>query len=566
MPKFLLGSIFIFFPTLCWIPQNLFADYWADFHGTPLITGIDSGSRFNSSATITPPFFLMWSHYDWVPANSIQESSPAVADGIVYVGSQSNGPTYSGALYAWYSSTGALVPGFPIITSDRIESSPAVANGKVYVGCMNGQMYAFNATNGVPVPGFPVTTGGYIRSSPSVYNGIVYLGSNDGMLHAWDASTGAVIPGFPVGAGGDTSNSPTIANGIVYLSSWTSTSGMVHAWNAANGAIISGFPVTTAACAGCFSESSPVVAGGIVYAGAADGKLYAWNAANGTPVSGFPVLTGGPISSSPAVANGKIYVGSGDSKLYALDATNGSVVPGFPVGTGGPIYSSPAVANSVVYVGSSDGALYAWDANDGNLLWKYMSFPVNWFNEGFDSCSPAIAENKLFVTSDGADGIYVFGMPTSTPTATCSPTASITPTSSPTSSISPTSSASSTISITPSQTTTFTVTVTATSSPQPFCVHSVGTNPSPADTNGTYIVYDVCNDSRVQIQIYTISGEKVRELSTFDANAGSNEEFWDCRNQSGQIVSNAVYIYRILATNKMTNISRAVFGKCAVLR
>jgi outer membrane protein assembly factor BamB len=72
-------------------------------------------------------------------------------------------------------------------------SSPAVANGIVYVGSDDHNLYAFDATGNTNCSGTPKTftplwtggTGGNIFSSPAVSNGMVYVGSTDGKLHAF---------------------------------------------------------------------------------------------------------------------------------------------------------------------------------------------------------------------------------------------------------------------------------------------------------------------------------------------------------------------------------------------
>ena len=61
-------------------------------------------------------------------------------------------------------------------------SSPAVANGVVYVGSVDGKLYAYHATTGALL--WSATTGSYINSSPAVANGMVYVGSADQNLYA----------------------------------------------------------------------------------------------------------------------------------------------------------------------------------------------------------------------------------------------------------------------------------------------------------------------------------------------------------------------------------------------
>jgi len=75
-----------------------------------------------------------------------------------------------------------------------VHSSPAVAEGVVYVGSDDGKLYAFDAagvtgcTAGVCTPLWTATTGSKVQSSPAVAEGVVYVGSDDGKLYAFDAA------------------------------------------------------------------------------------------------------------------------------------------------------------------------------------------------------------------------------------------------------------------------------------------------------------------------------------------------------------------------------------------
>src|SRR5579864_3915196 len=59
-------------------------------------------------------------------------------------------------------------------TGGFIESSPAVVNGVAYVGSGDSKLYAFNAFTGNTL--WAATIGGPIRSSPAVANDVVYVG------------------------------------------------------------------------------------------------------------------------------------------------------------------------------------------------------------------------------------------------------------------------------------------------------------------------------------------------------------------------------------------------------
>src|SRR5207302_749965 len=101
--------------------------------------------------------------------------SPAVADGVVYVG------TDSWYLYALDAVTGALKWSYN--AGGPIESSPVVAKGMVYMGDRNnGVIRALDASSGKPK--WAYATGQPITASPAVANGVVYIGSHNGRLYA----------------------------------------------------------------------------------------------------------------------------------------------------------------------------------------------------------------------------------------------------------------------------------------------------------------------------------------------------------------------------------------------
>jgi outer membrane protein assembly factor BamB len=68
---------------------------------------------------------------------------------------------------------------------NAVESSPAVADGYVYVGSWDGNVYCLDASTGVKVWNY--TTGGLVESSPAVAGGYVYVGSTDKNVYCLDA-------------------------------------------------------------------------------------------------------------------------------------------------------------------------------------------------------------------------------------------------------------------------------------------------------------------------------------------------------------------------------------------
>ena len=107
-------------------------------------------------------------------------SSPAVGGGIVYV----TGGLALNGVYALDASTGQKL--WSLNTGLAVGSSPAVANGVVYVGWA-GKVYALDASTGEKLWFF--SSGLSIDSSPAVANGKMYVGSDDERLYAFDLAT-----------------------------------------------------------------------------------------------------------------------------------------------------------------------------------------------------------------------------------------------------------------------------------------------------------------------------------------------------------------------------------------
>ena len=125
--------------------------------------------------------------------------TPTVANGIVYVGSQTSFDSNDGKLDV-FSADGC---GKPVCQplwqglagpESILMSSPTVAGGVVYVGSFGHKLFAFDA-NGCGAkkckPIWTAATGGSIESTPTVGGGVVYVGSDDGKLYAFDAAGAA---------------------------------------------------------------------------------------------------------------------------------------------------------------------------------------------------------------------------------------------------------------------------------------------------------------------------------------------------------------------------------------
>ena len=172
-------------------------------------------------------------------------TSPAIAGGVVYIGSM------SGHLYAIDQQTGKEKWNFK--SRMPIASSAAVADGTVYFTSSAGSLAAIDAATGQPkwvfvaeyerkfeakgLHGYPSAaqtipdawTCSYI-SSPAVVDGKVYFGSGDGNVYAVDAKSGVLQWKF---ATKDVVHaSPAVVNGVVYIGSGD---GRLYAIDVCNG-------------------------------------------------------------------------------------------------------------------------------------------------------------------------------------------------------------------------------------------------------------------------------------------------------------------------------------------
>lgn len=82
-------------------------------------------------------------------------------------------------------------PSWIYTTGNGVDSSPAVADGRVYVGSYDDNVYCLNATTGAKLWNY--TTGNKVFSTPAVADGRVYVGSDDYNIYCLNATTGALM-------------------------------------------------------------------------------------------------------------------------------------------------------------------------------------------------------------------------------------------------------------------------------------------------------------------------------------------------------------------------------------
>ena len=131
-------------------------------------------------------------------------------------------------------------PGLPdalalwsVYTGGWIVNAPAVADGVVYFGSDDDSVSAVDASTGERLWRFEA--GEVIRSTPTVTGGAVYVGSNDNHVYALDAETGELLWKYDTGDWAQ--YSPTVSGGKVYLGAQTMGGHRIHALDAASGEV-----------------------------------------------------------------------------------------------------------------------------------------------------------------------------------------------------------------------------------------------------------------------------------------------------------------------------------------
>ena len=342
------------------------------FHANAAHTGVYAGAG---------PLREPHSKWTFKAAGAIV-TSPAVADGVVYIAS------LSGHLYAIDAATGQEKWNFK--SRMPIASSPAIANGTVFFVSSAGSLAAIDASNGQPKWVLAVeyerrfeaqNLHGYgparqtmpdawdvYTSSPTVVNGRVYFGSGDGNVYAVDATTGVLQWKF---ATGDVVHaSPAVAGNTVYVGSYDSRFYAIDAESGQQRWVFQAGEDASIHNQVGFQSSAAVV-DGTVYVGCRDAHVYALDAATGRKRWDYPTSKSW-VNATPAVRDGTVYAGTSDSSRFmALDARSGRLKWNFD--TKAYVFSSAALAGNLAYFGSHNGRLYAVDLRSGQAAWTFQT-------------------------------------------------------------------------------------------------------------------------------------------------------------------------------------------------
>jgi outer membrane protein assembly factor BamB len=273
-----------------------------------------------------------------------------------------------------------------------LEFPPVIAYGKLYIANNSGVLFAIEARTGNEKWHYDARR--CTAASPAVAKRLVYqVFLNRPPCNAQGSSLDGEVVAFLARGGkvrwrrtiGPSETSPLVANGLVYVGDWL---GKVYAFDADTGKTRWTFSTNGKVKGGV------ALSGNRVYVGSYDGHVYALNARTGRQIwrASAQARLGptGTFYATPAVAYGRVYIGSTDHKVYSYGATTGELR--WSHTTGSYVYSSPAVWRLRVYIGSHDGNLYCFDAATGDVRWRFDA-------HGVISGSPTVIEGVVYFST-----------------------------------------------------------------------------------------------------------------------------------------------------------------------
>jgi outer membrane protein assembly factor BamB len=293
-----------------------------------------------------------------------------------------------------------------------LEFPPVIAYGRIYIVNNAGTVFALDESRGKVK--WKYRSHRCSAASPAVGNHLVFVAllnrppcnashGVDGKVIAFDAETGRIRWQRTIGP---TESSPLLADGLVVVGDWSHN---VYAFTASTGNLRWHFH------SGGLIKGAISLAGNRVYFGSYDTHVYALELHTGKQVwraSSQPRIgRTGTFYANPAVAYGRVYIGATDGKMYSYGARSGKLR--WSNGTGDFIYSSAAVWRRNVMVGSYDGHFYSFDAATGDVRWRFNA-------NGKISGSPTVVDGVVYFSTlsgrtfglDARNGKQVFRYPT----------------------------------------------------------------------------------------------------------------------------------------------------------
>ena len=279
-------------------------------------------------------------------------------------------------------------------TAAKIYSTPVIHDGTLYIGGDDGIFYALDTKTGQEK--WRHDSGHLIRSRAIVAGAWVVFNNGKSLTaldretgsFAWDYSFNTTIGTREMDPWDYFQSSPVLAGDILYI---CGGNGIACGLNPMDGSLVFHYQTGIKSVI----RTSPMIHGGKIYFGDWAGVMYAVDLATATTAWTYP--TGAPIQSSPVYHQEAVYFGGRSTEVYSLNSATGALNWKWRDPNGSWVCGTPAVTDGVLYIGGSDNhSLLAFDCSSGNLNWKFTG-DYNIFT------TPWIMEETIGITT-GASG------------------------------------------------------------------------------------------------------------------------------------------------------------------
>ena len=263
------------------------------------------------------------------------KAPPSVRGGLVFIGDE------DGVFHCVDARSGKKK--WTYDAEGEISSGANFFGNRILFCCHDGHLYCLQSDGKLD---WKFETQGPVYGSPVIADAKTFVAGCDSALHTVDARTGKSLS--KVELSGQTGASPAAVGGMLYIGNM---SNQVQAIDIKRNRIV--WSYEREARAQAFFASAAVTDKYVVI-GSRDRSIHAVHRKTGKKSWLFP--TRGRVDSSPVIAGGRVYAASLDGKLYVVDLQKGTKIQSISLGEA--IAASPAVADGCLVIGTGDGWLY----------------------------------------------------------------------------------------------------------------------------------------------------------------------------------------------------------------
>ena len=273
-----------------------------------------------------------------------------------------------------------------------VRMRPAYADGKLYAASTTGALEAFDAATGHSLWRKELgTRHGFIwhhgnnsvrlSGGPTVDGDLLVVGSLEGTLYAFGAADGSER--WKVQLSSEVLAAPAIDSTLVVV---RTNDGHIFGLDRTDGSRKWIFDRASVPLLSLRGNSAPVLADGVIYAGADNGKVIALREADGASLWEQTLSAGegrteidrlqdidGPL----VLADNIVYATSYRGQTGALIAQTGRPIWTHELGSFGGV----AVSASQIYLADADSNVYGLDLRTGSSEWKQDALKYRWLSE-----------------------------------------------------------------------------------------------------------------------------------------------------------------------------------------